>query len=267
MKGIVLAGGHATRLRPLTKITSKQLLPVYNKPMVYYPIETLIKMGIKDILIIVAPEYSGHYLNLLGSGRDFGVDFSYEIQDEPRGLAEAFIIGESFIGNDNVTMVLGDNIFDQDFSKEISTFKSGAMIYAKKVEDPQRFGVVEFDADMKAINIEEKPKVPKSDYAVVGLYTYDNRVVQYAKNLKPSARGEIEITDLNNIYLKNGEMKVNIFGGMWEDAGTFDSLVRVNWMMYERHQQELRNQLEELKRKYVEVETERNNLKAQLSIG
>lgn len=267
MKGIVLAGGHATRLRPLTKITSKQLLPVYNKPMVYYPIETLIKMGIREILIIVAPEYSGHYLNLLGSGRDFGVDFSYEIQDEPRGLAEAFIIGESFIGNDNVTMVLGDNIFDQDFSKEIATFKSGAMIYAKKVEDPQRFGVVEFDDNMRALNIEEKPKVPKSDYAVVGLYTYDNRVVEYAKNLKPSARGEIEITDLNNLYLKNGEMRVNIFGGMWEDAGTFESLVRVNWMMYERHQQEVRNQLEELKRKYVEVETERNNLKAQLSIG
>lgn len=267
MKGIVLAGGHATRLRPLTKITSKQLLPVYNKPMVYYPIETLIKMGIKEILIIVAPEYSGHYLNLLGSGRDFGVDFSYEIQDEPRGLAEAFIIGESFIGNDNVTMVLGDNIFDQDFSKEIATFKSGAMIYAKKVEDPQRFGVVEFDSNMQALNIEEKPKVPKSDYAVVGLYTYDNRVVEYAKNLKPSARGEIEITDLNNIYLKNGEMRVNIFGGMWEDAGTFESLVRVNWMMYERHQQEVRNQLEELKRKYIEVETERNNLKAQLSVG
>lgn len=266
MKGIVLAGGHATRLRPLTKITSKQLLPVYNKPMVYYPIETLIKMGIREILIIVAPEYSGHYLNLLGSGRDFGVDFSYEIQDEPRGLAEAFIIGESFIGNDNVTMVLGDNIFDQDFSKEIATFKSGAMIYAKKVEDPQRFGVVEFDSNMQALNIEEKPKVPKSDYAVVGLYTYDNRVVEYAKNLKPSARGEIEITDLNNLYLKNGEMKVNIFGGMWEDAGTFESLVRVNWMMYERHQQEIRNQLEDLKRKYVEVETERNNLKAQLSV-
>jgi glucose-1-phosphate thymidylyltransferase len=267
MKGIVLAGGHATRLRPLTKITSKQLLPVYDRPMVMYPIETLKKMGITDILIIVAPEYAGHYLNLLGSGKDYGVDFSYEIQDEPRGLAEAFIIGESFIGNDSVTMVLGDNIFDQDFSKEVATFKSGAMIFAKKVEDPQRFGVVEFDENMKALNIEEKPKIPKSDYAVVGLYTYDNRVVEYAKNLRPSTRGEIEITDLNNIYLKNGEMRVNIFGGMWEDAGTFESLVRVNWMMYERHQQAVRNELEELKKKLIEVETERNNLKAQLSFG
>jgi len=261
MKGIVLAGGHATRLRPLTKITSKQLLPIYNKPMVYYPIETLKKMGIREILIIVAPEYAGHYLNLLGSGRDMGVDFSYEIQDEPRGLAEAFIIGENFIGKDDVTLVLGDNIFDQDFSKEVSTFTGGAMIYAKKVEDPQRFGVVEFDSNMHAVGIEEKPLQPKSSYAVVGLYTYDNRVVEYAKNLKPSARGEIEITDLNNIYLKNNELKVNIFGGMWEDAGTFDSLVRVNWMMYERHQQEVRNELEIVKAKLAKVEAERDALK------
>ncbi|MFZ2153440.1 MAG: sugar phosphate nucleotidyltransferase [Microgenomates group bacterium] len=267
MKGIVLAGGHATRLRPLTKITSKQLLPVYDRPMIYYPIDTLIKMGIREILIIVAPEYAGHYLNLLGSGKEMGVDFSYEIQDEPRGLAEAFIIGENFIGQDNVTMVLGDNIFDQDFSKEISTFKSGAMVFAKKVEDPQRFGVVEFDENMKALNIEEKPKVPKSDYAVVGLYTYDNRVVGYAKNLQPSARGEIEITDLNNLYLKNGEIRVNIFGGMWEDAGTFESLVRVNQMMYERHQQKVRNEVETLKKRVIDLETEKGNLQAQLSVN
>jgi glucose-1-phosphate thymidylyltransferase len=227
MKGIILAGGKATRLRPLTAITSKQLLPVYDKPMIYYPIETLIKAGIKDILIIISPEYSGHFLNLLGDGREFGARFSYAVQKEPRGLADAFIIGEDFIDNDDVTMILGDNIFDQDFSKEIKNFKGGAMIFAKQVPDPERFGVVEFDKEMRAISIEEKPEKPKSNYAVVGLYTYDNRIVEFAKNLAPSPRGEIEITDLNNIYLKNGEMKVNLFNTLWEDAGTFDSLLRV----------------------------------------
>jgi glucose-1-phosphate thymidylyltransferase len=231
MKGIILAGGKATRLRPLTAITSKQLLPVYNKPMIYYPIETLIKAGITDILIIIAPEYSGHFLNLLGDGREFGAHFSYAVQKEAKGLADAFIIGEDFIDNDDVTMILGDNIFDQDFSKEIKSFKDGAMIFAKQVNDPERFGVVEFNKQMKVISIEEKPEKPKSNYAVVGLYSYDNRVVEYAKNLSPSARGEIEITDLNNIYLKNGEMKVNIFDTLWEDAGTFDSLLRVGNIM------------------------------------
>lgn len=234
MKGIILAGGKATRLRPLTKITSKQLLPVYNKPMIYYPIETLIKAGIKDILIIVAPDYAGQFLHLLGSGKEFGAKFSYEIQEAPRGLADAFIIGADFIGNDNVTMILGDNIFDQDFSKEISSFQSGAVVFAKQVPDPERFGVVEFDSNMKAISIEEKPANPKSNYAVVGLYTYDNKVIEYAKNLPPSPRGEIEITDINNIYLKNGELKVNVFDTLWEDAGTFDSLLRVSNVMAEK---------------------------------
>jgi len=237
MKGIVLAGGKATRLRPLTLITSKQLLPVYNKPMIFYPIETLIKAGIKDILIIIAPDYSGQFLNLLGNGSEFGAHFSYAVQKEPRGLADAFIIGKNFIGKDNVTMILGDNIFDQDFSQEISEFKAGAMVFAKKVEDPERFGVVEFDSGMKAVSLEEKPQVPKSNYAVVGLYTYDNRVINYAENLKPSARGEIEITDINNIYLKNGEIKVNVFDSLWEDAGTFDSLLRVNNIMAEKSKQ------------------------------
>lgn len=224
-----MAGGNATRLRPLTKITSKQLLPVYDRPMIYYPIQTLVSSGIKDILIIISPLYSGHFLNLLGSGKDFGARFSYAIQEEPRGLADAFIVGEDFLDNDNVTMILGDNIFDNNgFSKEIKSFKSGAMIFAKKVKDPERFGVVEFDKKGKAISIEEKPKRPKSDYAVVGLYTYDSRVVKYAKNLLPSARDEIEITDINNIYLKNGELKVNLFKGLWADAGTFDSLLEVN---------------------------------------
>lgn len=235
MKGIILAGGKATRLRPLTKITSKQLLPVYNKPMIYYPIETLIKAGIKDILIIIAPDYAGHFLNLLGSGREFGAKFSFEIQEEPRGLADAFIIGDNFIGKDKVTMILGDNIFiDHDFSSQIKSFKSGGMIFAKEVPDPERFGVVEFGKDMKVISIAEKPKKPKSNFAIVGLYSFDNRVVQYAKEVKPSARGEIEIVDLHKRYLKDNELKVNIINGIWEDAGTFDSLLRVQNIIAER---------------------------------
>ncbi|OGM25628.1 spore coat protein [Candidatus Woesebacteria bacterium RIFCSPLOWO2_01_FULL_39_61] len=229
MKGIILAGGSATRLRPLTKITSKQLLPVYDQPMIYYPIQTLVSSGITDILIIISPQYSGQFLNLLGSGKEFGARFSYAIQEEPKGLADAFIVGEDFIDNDNVTMILGDNIFDNHgFAKEIKSFKSGAMVFAKKVTDPERFGVVEFDEEGKVLSIVEKPKESKSDYAVVGLYTYDSRVIKYAKSLKPSARGEIEITDLNNLFLKKGELKVNLFEGLWADAGTFDSLLEVS---------------------------------------
>jgi glucose-1-phosphate thymidylyltransferase len=234
MKGIILAGGKATRLRPLTKITSKQLLPIYNKPMIFYPIETLVKAGIKDILIIIAPDYAGHFLNLLGSGKDFGAKFSYEIQDEARGLAEAFTIGENFIGRDNVTMILGDNIFDYDFSGSIKNFSGGAKIFAKQVDDPERFGVVEFDDEHKVLSIVEKPSEPKSDYAVVGMYIYDNKVINYAKNLAPSARGEIEITDINNLYKESGELTVDIIEGMWEDAGTFDSLLRANNLMAEK---------------------------------
>jgi len=228
MKGIILAGGKATRLRPLTKITSKQLLPVYNKPMIFYPIETLIRSGITEILIIIAPDYAGHFLNLLGSGKDFGAKFSFEIQDEARGLADAFRIGSNFIGQDDVTMILGDNIFDYDFTESIQSFKSGAKVFAKKVQDPERFGVVEFDAQNKVISIEEKPKVAKSNYAVVGMYIYDNQVVEIAKNLKPSPRGEIEITDINNEYLHRGQLQVDVIDGIWEDAGTFDSLLSAN---------------------------------------
>ena len=235
MKGIILAGGRATRLRPLTKITSKQLLPVYNQPMIYYPLQTLLKAGIKEILIIVAPDYAGQFLNLLGSGREFGADFSYEIQDQPRGLAEAFIIGEKFIDNDSVTMILGDNIFlGQDFSQKIKDFKSGGMIFAKKVPDPQRYGVVEFGKNNKVLSIEEKPVVPKSNYAIVGLYTFDKRISKISRGLQPSARGELEITDLHKYYLKKGELKVNIFKGIWEDAGTFESLLRVSNIVAER---------------------------------
>lgn len=234
MKGIILAGGSATRLRPLTKITSKQLLPVYNKPMIFYPIETLVKAGITEILIIVAPQYAGHFLNLLGSGKDFGVKFSYEVQEEPKGLADAFIVGQNFIGEDSVTMILGDNIFEHDFAQDIQDFKSGARIFAKKVHDPERFGVVEFDNNFKVLSIVEKPEHPKSDYAAVGIYIYDNKVIKYAKELKPSERGEIEIVDLHNKYLEKGELDVRVVEGMWEDAGTFDSLLRVSNFMAAR---------------------------------
>jgi glucose-1-phosphate thymidylyltransferase len=225
MKGIVLAGGRATRLRPLTWVISKQLLPVYDKPMIYYPIETLVRAGIKDILIIVAPENSGMFLNLLGNGGELGAHLSYAVQKEPKGLAEAFIIGADFIDGDNVTMVLGDNIFDQDFSKPIADFKSGGLVFAKKVSDPERYGVIEFDANFHVLSIEEKPLKPKSNYIIPGWYTYDNRVINIAANLKPSARGEIEIVDIHNTYLKMGELKVNVFDSYWQDAGTFDSLL------------------------------------------
>lgn len=261
MKGIILAGGKATRLRPLTKVTSKQLLPVYNKPMIYYPLETLLKAGINDILIIVSPEYAGHFMNLLGSGREFNAKFSYEIQDEPRGLADAFIVGETFIGNDPVTMILGDNIFDYDFSKHIKNFKYGGMIFAKKVHDPERFGVVEFDKKMKVLSIEEKPEKPKSNYAAVGIYTFDNRVVEYAKSLKPSDRGELEIVDLHNMYRQKDELQVNIIDGIWEDAGTFDSLARVSMLMAKKYCNENGHDIEglkdlkwELKEKSEEIE-------------
>lgn len=229
MKGIILAGGRATRLRPLTLVTSKQLLPVYDKPMIYYPLQTLIDAGIKDILIIIAPDYSGQFLNLLGDGSEFGVHFSYVVQKEPKGLADAFIIGEHFIDGDNVTMILGDNIFvNQNFSDSIKNFQKGGMIFAKEVPDPERYGVVEFGQNQEVLSIEEKPVNPKSNYAIVGLYTFDSQVCQAAKNLVPSARGEIEITDLHKFYLNKGELKVNTFTGTWEDAGTFESLLRVS---------------------------------------
>lgn len=228
MKGIILSGGSGTRLSPLTKVTSKQLLPIYDRPMIFYPLQTLLKAGIRDILIIIAPDHAGDYLKLLGSGREFGARFSYEIQDKPEGLSQAFIIGESFIGSDNVAMILGDNIFEDDFSVEIKNFKSGGQVFAKKVPDPERFGVVKFDEQGKAVQIQEKPKEWLSDYAVTGLYLYDKRVVQVAKGLKPSARGELEITDLHNFYLERGELTVSIVKSEWIDAGTFDSLLRAN---------------------------------------
>ena len=226
MKGIVLAGGRATRLRPLTKVTSKQLLPVYNKPMIYYPLNTLIRGGIKEILIIVAPDNAGDFLKLLGSGREFGCKFTYEIQEKAEGLAQAFLIGENFIGNDNVALILGDNIFVDDFSDSIQNFQSGGRVFAKKVSDndAKRYGVVEIDDNKKALSIEEKPENPKSNYAVTGLYVYDNSVIQKAKTLKPSDRGELEITDVNNLFLNEGTLDVRFVEGPWFDAGTFESL-------------------------------------------
>ncbi len=239
MKGIILAGGKATRLRPLTKITSKQLLPVYNKPMIFYPLETLLKAGIKDILIIIAPEYAGHFLNLLGSGKDFDAKFTFEIQEEPKGLADAFIVGESFIKDDNVTMILGDNIFDYDFKSEIANFQKGGHVFAIKVPDPQRYAVVEFDQQGKVISIVEKPENPKSDYAVPGIYIFDERASEFARKVIPSARGEIEIPDLYNQYQAIGELTVSPIDCIWEDAGTFDSLLRAGNYMADKAKKEI----------------------------
>lgn len=224
MKGIILAGGAGTRLAPLTKVTSKQLLPIYNKPMIYYPLETLKSAGITDILIIVAPDHAGDFLKLLGSGREFGCRFSYEVQEKPEGLAQAFIIGEKFIGDDSVTLILGDNLFQDDFSASIKSFQTGARVFAKQVPDPKRFGVVAFDENRKVTSIIEKPTEPASDYAVTGLYIYDNTVVSKSKALQPSARGELEITDLNNVYLQEGSLDVAFVEGKWLDTGTFESL-------------------------------------------
>lgn len=224
MKGIILAGGSGTRLRPLTQVTSKQLLPIYNKPMIYYPLETLLKAGIKDILIIVAPDHAGDFLKLLGSGKDFGCKFTYEIQDKPEGLAQAFIIGENFIGEDSVTLILGDNLYEDDFSQAIQSFQKGGRVFIKEVSDPERFGVAEFDENHKVISIQEKPKEPKSNFAVTGMYIYDNTVVAKSKSLQPSQRGELEITDLNNVYLSEGSLDVAFVEGKWLDTGTFESL-------------------------------------------
>ena len=234
MKGIVLAGGSGTRLYPLTMVTSKQLLPIYDKPMIYYPLSVLMNAGIRDILIISTPQDTPRFEALLGDGHQFGVQLSYKVQPSPDGLAQAFIIGEEFIGDDSVAMVLGDNIFfGHGLNKRLKAAVEnaetgkGATVFGYYVDDPERFGIVEFDSEGKAISIEEKPEKPKSNYCVTGLYFYDNKVVEYAKNLKPSPRGELEITDLNRIYLEDGILNVELLGHgfTWLDTGTHESLV------------------------------------------
>ena len=231
MKGIILAGGAGTRLNPLTKVVSKQLIPVYDKPMIYYPLSTLMLAGIKDILIISTPQDLPKFMDLFGDGREIGLNISYKEQPRPEGIAQAFIIGEEFIGGDSVCLILGDNIFyGHSFSttlQNMSNLKNGAYIFGYWVSDPQRYGVVEFNKNNGVISIKEKPKYPKSNYAVPGLYFYDNEVVDIAKNLKPSARGELEITDVNLAYLKKGNLKVELLGRgyAWLDTGTPDSLL------------------------------------------
>lgn len=233
MKGIILAGGSGTRLYPITYAISKQIMPIYDKPMIYYPMSTLMWAGIKDILIISTPEDIGNFERLLGDGKKYGCNFSYKVQEVPNGLAQAFVLGEEFIGDDAVALVLGDNIFYGSGMPELmqnASSPEGGVIFAYHVSDPERYGVVEFDDKHKAISIEEKPKQPKSNFAVPGLYFYDNEVVKIAKELKPSARGEYEITDVNKVYLERGKLKVGLLdrGTAWLDTGTFDSLMQAS---------------------------------------
>lgn len=230
MKGVILAGGTGSRLYPLTKVTNKHLLPVYDKPMIFYPIYTLINAGIKEIMIVSGRGHAGHFLELLGSGADHGVHFTYEIQEQAGGIAQALSLAEDFVDGDSVTVILGDNIFQDDIKEDVANFNDGARIFLKEVPDAHRFGVAELKGD-KVIGIEEKPKEPKSNFAVTGLYIYDSKVFSAIKTLKPSGRGELEITDVNNYYINKGAMKYGILEGFWSDAGTFESLLRASIMV------------------------------------
>lgn len=234
-KGIILAGGQGTRLRPLTNVTNKHLLPVYDKPMIFYPIETLKQIGITDIAIVTGKESAGDFLNLLGSGEEFGISLTYKVQDKPDGISGALRLCKDFANNNNnIAVILGDNIFEDNFKEDFDDFTEGAVIFVKGVKNPYRFGVVEFNKEKKVISIEEKPKIPKSNYAQTGLYFYDSKVFDYIDTLRPSARGELEVTDLNNIYLDRGELKANKVKGNWSDAGTFESLMKASLFIYKK---------------------------------
>jgi glucose-1-phosphate thymidylyltransferase len=236
MKGVILAGGLGTRMMPCTKVTNKHLLPVYNKPMIYYPLETLVKAGLKDIMIVTGGNNAGDFLRLLGNGSEFGLkDISYTYQEGEGGIAEALKLAENFVDQDKVVVMLGDNMIKDDISKAVSDFEKqpeGARIFLKEVNDPERFGVAEIE-NGKVINIQEKPKKPRTSYAVIGIYMYDSQVFDIARNLKPSARGELEITDVNNEYIKRGAMSYSIIEGWWTDAGTFESLYRASRLVAE----------------------------------
>lgn len=238
MKGVLLAGGSGTRLRPLTKVVNKQLLPVYDKPLVYYPLETLLSAGIKDIFIISGPEHSGDLLNQLGSGREFGAHFTYDIQEKPGGLAQALGLAEDFADGEPVTMILGDNVYTDDLSAELKHFSQpGAKVFLKTVPDPKRFGVPRLQGD-KIVEIIEKPENPPTNYCVTGLYQYDGEVFDIIKHLKPSARGEMEITDVNNVYISRGQLSYAVVKGDWVDAGTFDSLLRAGLLIAEQRKRQ-----------------------------
>ena len=227
MKGVILAGGFGNRLKPLTEVTNKHLLPVYDKPVIFYPLQTLLSAGIKDILIVTGPEHAGGFMKLLGSGDRFGAHFYFAVQEDAGGIAQALGLAERFVRDDSVAVVLGDNIFEDNFKAQFDSFEDGARIFLKEVHDPERFGVPELDGD-KVVRIEEKPTDPKSSYAVTGLYLYDSTIFDLIKTLEPSARGELEITDVNNHYVSKGKMQASFLDGGWTDAGTFESLFEAN---------------------------------------
>jgi len=237
MKGVILAGGTGSRMYPLTKVTNKHLLPVYDKPMIFYPLQTLVNAGIREIMIVSGRGHAGHFLELLGSGMEFGVQLTYEIQEMAGGIAEALGLAENWVDNDPVAVILGDNIFQDSLQSDATSFRKGAKIFLKEVPDAQRFGVAEIKGD-RVISIEEKPKKPKSGYAVTGLYLYDSEVFSIIKTLKPSGRGELEITDVNNAYIRNGTMQYAILKGYWSDAGTFDSLMRAGTLVQKYSQRD-----------------------------